>query len=233
MKLAEALLSFTQGASNSIASNLSAPVDGIAWALRKAGMQIPENQVGGSDWMSQKGLTAEPKNRLSGLLGETAGMAGPLLLAKKAPQIANGILTMQENAMVPATLNKQAGVVLGDLNRSGRFTGKPIANAPSSFDTYTNPNLLKEDMVKYADRPTLNNRLSTLINEKISNEKSLEEMKAAYEKIYGPMSSNSLIDLIYSKIRPQTFKASQEANNAGVEYSKAFTNSGKYLGPIK
>lgn len=32
------LLDFLQGASNSAASNVSAPVDGIAWLLRKAGL---------------------------------------------------------------------------------------------------------------------------------------------------------------------------------------------------
>ena len=40
-----------QGASNSIAGNVSAPVDGLAWLLRKAGVPMPSNPVGGSDWM--------------------------------------------------------------------------------------------------------------------------------------------------------------------------------------
>ena len=34
------LLDFLQGASNAAASNVSAPVDGLAWALRKAGINV-------------------------------------------------------------------------------------------------------------------------------------------------------------------------------------------------
>ena len=61
------LLDFLQGASNSAASNVSAPVDGLAWLLRKAGLPIHSNPIGGSDWMAQKGFTAEPKNKNLGL----------------------------------------------------------------------------------------------------------------------------------------------------------------------
>lgn len=106
---------FAQGASNSIASNVSAPVDGLAWLLRKAGVPVPSNPMGGSDWMAQQGLTREPQNRLAGLLGEAAGMTGPMLAAAKAPQIAGGLLGMADNAMAPQTLNKQAGVLSIDL----------------------------------------------------------------------------------------------------------------------
>lgn len=105
------LLDFLQGASNAAASNVSAPVDGMAWALRKLGLPIPEAPLGGSDWMAAKGLTVEPKNRLAGLLGESAGAVAPMLLAAKAPQVARGLLQMGENYAAPATLNKQAGAV--------------------------------------------------------------------------------------------------------------------------
>jgi hypothetical protein len=118
-KLAELLgygKDFAQGASNAIAGNVSAPVDGLAWLLRKSGIPMPSNPVGGSDWMAQKGLTQEPQNRIAGLLGETAGMAGPMVAAAKAPQIANGLLGMYENAVVPQTLNKQAGMALFDTS---------------------------------------------------------------------------------------------------------------------
>lgn len=105
------LLDFLQGASNSAASNVSAPVDGLAWLLRKAGMPVPANPVMGSDWMREQGLTAEPKNRNMGLLGEAVGGVVPIVAAAKAPQFARGLLQAGENAAIPRTLNPQAGVI--------------------------------------------------------------------------------------------------------------------------
>jgi hypothetical protein len=93
------LLDFLQGASNSAASNVSAPVDGLAWLLRKAGLPIPANPIGGSDWMAEKGLTAQPKNRNMGLLGEAFGGVAPIVAAAKAPQIAKGLLALDDKAM--------------------------------------------------------------------------------------------------------------------------------------
>ena len=93
------LRDFFQGASNSIASNVSAPVDGIAWLLRKAGVPVPPNPMGGSDWMAEKGLTQQPQNRTAGLLGEFAGMTAPMVAAAKAPQIAKGLLSLDDKAM--------------------------------------------------------------------------------------------------------------------------------------
>lgn len=97
--LIRALRSFGQGASNAVASNVSAPVDGIAWLLRKGGLPIPQNPVGGSDWMAQQGLTATPQNKLAGLLGETAGMVGPAVVQAAAPKIAGGLLALDDKAM--------------------------------------------------------------------------------------------------------------------------------------
>lgn len=105
------LRSLLQGASNSAASNVSAPVDGIAWLLRKAGLDI-KKPVGGSDWMAERGLTAEPQNRLAGLIGEGLGGVAPMFAVAKAPQIAAGINRMAENAMVPRTMNPQTGAVV-------------------------------------------------------------------------------------------------------------------------
>lgn len=101
-----------QGASNAIAGNVSAPVDGLAWLLRKAGVPVPSNPMGGSDWMAQQGLTREPENRLAGLVGEFAGMAGPMVAAAKAPQIAKGMLQAGENLAAPATMNPQTGAIV-------------------------------------------------------------------------------------------------------------------------
>jgi hypothetical protein len=110
-----ALLDFLQGASNSVAGNVSAPVDGLAWLLRKAGINVGDAPFGGSDWMRSKGLTADPENKLAGILGESFGGVAPMLAAVKAPQIANSLLKMGENAAIPSTLNKQAGVLSIDL----------------------------------------------------------------------------------------------------------------------
>lgn len=106
------LLDFLQGTSNAAASNLSAPVDGIAWLLRKAGIPVPDAPLGGSDWMAQKGLTAQPQNQLAGILGESVGGVAPMLAAAKAPQIAKGLLQVEANAAAPRTLNPEAGVFL-------------------------------------------------------------------------------------------------------------------------
>jgi hypothetical protein len=74
-----------QGASNAAASTVSAPVDGIAWLLKRAGVDVG-TPVGGSDWMAQQGLTAEPGNALAGGLGGFAAGMSPMGLAQRAPQ---------------------------------------------------------------------------------------------------------------------------------------------------
>jgi hypothetical protein len=103
--------------SNSAAGTVTAPVDGIAWLLRKAGVPVPAAPVGGSDWMEQKGLLAQPKNRNAGLLGEAVGGVLPIVAAAKAPQIAKGLLQMGENAAKPSTLRNvsQRGIFGGEL----------------------------------------------------------------------------------------------------------------------
>jgi hypothetical protein len=106
------LLDFLQGASNSVASNVSAPVDGLAWLLRKAGVPI-QNPVGGSDWMAQKGLTVQPQNKVAGLLGEAFGGVAPMVAAAKAPQIAAGLLQAGANAVAPQVLRKESGMFIG------------------------------------------------------------------------------------------------------------------------
>lgn len=111
------IISFLQGMSNSAAGTVTAPVDGIAWLLRKAGVPIPAAPVGGSDWMEQKGLLAQPKSRNAGLLGEAIGGVTPIVAAAKAPQIARGLLQMGENAAKPSTLRNvsQRGIFGGEL----------------------------------------------------------------------------------------------------------------------
>jgi hypothetical protein len=105
------LLDILQGASNAAASNVSGPVDGIAWLLRKMGVPV-QQPVGGSDWMASKGLTAQPKSQAMGLLGEALGMSAPIAAAAKAPQIARGLLAAGANAAVPRTMNTQRGAIV-------------------------------------------------------------------------------------------------------------------------
>lgn len=105
-----------QGASNAAASNVSAPVDMLAWALRKAGVPVGDAPIGGSDWMAQKGLTRQPTNQIAGLLGESLGGVAPIMAAAKAPQIARGLLHAGENMAARPTMNPQAGAVLATLD---------------------------------------------------------------------------------------------------------------------
>ena len=100
------LRSGVQGASNAAASNVSGPVDLLAWLLRKGGVPVPSNAFGGSEWMRQQGLTAEPKNKLAGLLGEGVGLAAPFAIAAKAPQIA-GAMNKADDALT-AGANRMA-----------------------------------------------------------------------------------------------------------------------------
>lgn len=106
------LLDFLQSASNTAASNVSAPVDGLSWLLRKAGVNVGDAPVGGSDWMQQKGFTRPVDQSASSLAGETLGLLAPIAAAGKAPQIANGLLQMGENLAAPRTMNSQTGAVV-------------------------------------------------------------------------------------------------------------------------
>jgi len=117
-------VSFLQGASNSAASNLSAPVDGINWLLGKAGLPVSKAPVGGSDWLRQAGFTAEPKNRNAGLLGEFVGGVMPIVLAAKAPQIAAWLNQAGRNLSAPRTLNPQTGAIVwhGSPHKFNKFS---------------------------------------------------------------------------------------------------------------
>ena len=112
------ILDFLQGASNSAASNVSAPIDGLNWLLRKAGMPVSEKPFLGSDWMAEKGLTVQPQNRNAGLLGEAIGGVLPIVAAAKAPQIAKGLLQAESNAMNPRVLRKESGMFIGPSAKS-------------------------------------------------------------------------------------------------------------------
>ena len=167
MGLLDQAHSFAQGASNGVASSLTGPVDGLAWLLRKAGVPVPQAPLGGSDWMRNVGLMQEPKERMAGLLGEGIGSALPTVIAGKAPQIANGLLQMERNAMAPRTLNPQTGAIVwhGSPHKFDKFDSSKIgtgegaqayghglylAESPDVAKSY----LATGQATKAADRPT-------------------------------------------------------------------------------
>ena len=116
------LLNVLQAASNTAADTVAAPVDGIAWILRKLGVPV-EAPVGGSDWMRRQGLTREVAPGMERAAGETLGLLSPMVAAAKAPQIASGLLKMGENAAAPGTISRgmargQRGVFGGELAKT-------------------------------------------------------------------------------------------------------------------
>lgn len=110
-RLAGYAVDAAQGASNGVTSMATAPVDGIAWLLRKAGMPMPEQPIGGSAWAANLGLTVEPKNKLAGLLGESIGGVTPMLVGANAARIGAGVLQAAKNVGVAPTLSPQAGML--------------------------------------------------------------------------------------------------------------------------
>ena len=77
--LINALRDTAQSASNAVASNLSGPVDMLAAGLRKTGLPIPQNAMGGSQWMQEKGFTRDVPMGAPRVIGEAMGLAGPAL----------------------------------------------------------------------------------------------------------------------------------------------------------
>ena len=137
MGLLDQIRSGLQGASNSAAGNISAPVDALAWILRKGGLPIPKNPVGGSDWMAEQGLTATPQNYLAGLIGEGAGIAAPMAVAAKAPQVAGGLLSLDDKAMDMARRGVESRMVNGGMVQHAApykpWGGPPRPNAAPSM----------------------------------------------------------------------------------------------------
>ena len=105
--------------------------------------------------MRSVGLMQEPKERMAGLLGEGIGSALPTVIAGKAPQIANGLLQMERNAMAPRTLNPQTGAIVWHGSKDPRWIDRgedfsaavPAANMQSKF-LWVNPK--KEVAENYA-----------------------------------------------------------------------------------
>jgi len=113
-----------QSMSNTIAEGATVPVDALAWLLRKGGLNIPQNPIGGSDWAAQQGLTRQVPQGAPKVAGEAFGLLAPMAATKQgASKIAGGLLDMGENLAKPAMLNKQAGVVPVDFAKN---SGVPV-----------------------------------------------------------------------------------------------------------
>ena len=117
-----------QAASNAVAGNVAGPVDILSLLLRKAGLPVPENAVGGSNWMTQKGLMAPVRQGASQVIGETAGLLGPAMVSQFGPQIARGLLSAGDNLAAPRTLNPQTGAVVwhGSPHKFDKFDSAHI-----------------------------------------------------------------------------------------------------------
>lgn len=100
----EAARDLLQGASNAAASNVSGPVDAIAGLLRVAGVPVPEDAVGGSAWMTQHGLTQQPRSKLASALGESLGGVAPAAIgvraAAPAARLVDGVLAGKAAGLV-------------------------------------------------------------------------------------------------------------------------------------
>lgn len=119
-----AMREFLQAASNAAAGTVAAPVDLLAFILKKAGVPIQE-PVGGSDWQKRVGLLRDVPQSAASLAGETVGLLSPVAAAAKAPQIARGLLQQAE-----------------DFRRYNNVLGPQASNAvqwtkPKTFDART------------------------------------------------------------------------------------------------
>jgi hypothetical protein len=74
--------------------------------MQKSGIPVPSNAVGSTQWAQQRGLIRQPQNRAAGLLGETAGLISPVVASAKAPQSAQGLLRMEQNASSPTSIRR-------------------------------------------------------------------------------------------------------------------------------
>ena len=123
-----ALMELLQAASNAVAGNVSGPVDLIAMGLRKAGVPVPEDAFLSSQWLAERGLTRDVPMGPARIAGETLGMAGPAVLAAKAPQVASALNQGAANLAAPRTLNPQTGAIVwhGSPHKFDRFDSSKI-----------------------------------------------------------------------------------------------------------
>jgi len=118
-----------QSMSNTAASSVTAPVDAIAWLLRRARIPVPENALGGSEWARQAGLLADVPDGLPKVAGETLGLLAPMAGTQQgAAAVAKGLRQMGENAAAPRTMNPQTGAIVwhGSPHKFDKFDASKI-----------------------------------------------------------------------------------------------------------
>ena len=112
-----ALMELLPAASNAVAGNVSGPVDLIAMGLRKAGVPVPEDAFLSSQWLAERGLTRDVPMGPARIAGETLGMAGPAVLAAKAPQVASALNQGAANLAAPVAIGpvaRQRGAITAE-----------------------------------------------------------------------------------------------------------------------
>ena len=85
-EIIKALRDTAQSASNTIAGNVAAPVDMIAWGLRQGGVPVPEDAVGSTPWMEQHGFVQPVDDGYAKLAGEAIGLTMPAVVGAKIAQ---------------------------------------------------------------------------------------------------------------------------------------------------
>ena len=132
---------FLQAMSNSAADTVAGPVDLLSMGLNKLGVPVGDKPIGGSNWQKEMGLRREVKQGIPRVLGETAGLLGPALVTKFAPQIARAVNQGVANVAEPAALNKQAGMIKTPFGR--------IPETSKEIDGFYNQLRSKADALGY------------------------------------------------------------------------------------
>jgi hypothetical protein len=253
-----------QSMSNTAASTVTAPVDAIAWLLRKGRIPVPQNPIGGSEWAAQQGLMADVPDGLPKAAGETLGLLAPMAGTKEASaKIAQGLRQMGANAALPNTLNKQAGMALFNLDglpnqgkeliqtkaddlasklkqmgMQAEVTHSGSRAGPSSyvkvFDPETGRFFTQDVRLSGHSKGAFNNQMVWDVNESefpkvLELAQKMRDMGASPGYSLPKEFASEYAPDVYAKSRPMISKALQEAKNSN-EFSKAFSNSGKYVG---
>jgi hypothetical protein len=123
-ELLRALQNTAQSASNMVVENVSAPVDGLAWLLKKAGVSVGDKPVMGSDWMRDKGLTIPTQEGASKVVGDTIGLLAPMGLTKGGAQAMMEVGGKMKNLPV--------GLSIKDVSKE-----YPLAPAGTRYEEFT------------------------------------------------------------------------------------------------
>jgi hypothetical protein len=217
--MAGKLRDLMQSASNTVASNVSGPVDLIGMLLRYGGIPVPQDAVGGSQWMEQKGLTKPVQQSGTSLAGETIGMLAPIGAAAKAPQIAAGLLKQGDqfqryNQALGPSGASQAIVWHGSPHKFAAFDSSKIGTGEGA-QAYGHGLYL-------ADAKGVGNRYA---QELAKNRPITGASGQAYWKSFSPGADDSLNNAI-SLLKDGYYKDPQEGLQAVKAMLQSETNAG-------